>query len=116
MKPRLLIFFVIVTLLITSTLSVSAASVEVDSVCVVYSVIDGDTFDAFPTGRVRLADIDAPDSGSGSTEARNFLNSQIGQKLVYLNVDDVGVIDSWQRLVCVVYVRYNQTHLFHVGP
>lgn len=29
----------------------------------VYKVVDGDTLDAFPVGRVRLADVDAPELG-----------------------------------------------------
>jgi len=39
--------------------------------CNVYKVVDDDTFDCFPVGRVRLADIDAPESSEpGYYEAR----------------------------------------------
>ncbi len=34
---------------------------EIDVVCEVYRVVDGDTFDCFPVGRIRLADANAPE-------------------------------------------------------
>lgn len=116
MKIGVLLYFLFIALTFGLILPVSASSVEIDAVGEVYSVIDGDTFDAFPVGRVRLADIDAPEAHeNGYTEAKNFLNSTIGQKLVYLDVDDMGVMDTLERLVCVVYVRHNLTHLLNVN-
>jgi len=89
---------------------------EIDLVATVYRVIDGDTFDAFPSGRVRLADINAPElSEAGGQEAKNALTSLILNKKVYLDVDDLYVMDKYNRLVCVVYVDYNSTHVLNVN-
>ena len=67
-------------------------------------------------GRLRLADIDAPEVGQpGYQEAKDFLNSWIFNETVYLDVDDVYGTDPYDRLVCVVYVRYNATHLMNVN-
>lgn len=89
---------------------------EIDDVAVVYDVIDGDTFDAFPLGRIRVADIDAPDSGDpGYVEAKNYLSGLINGKRVYLDVDDDRTIDPYKRVICVVYIRYNNTHLKNVN-
>lgn len=44
----------------------------------VYRVVDGSTFDAFPVGRVRLVDINAPElntsMGLGDEKCLNGLN------------------------------------------
>jgi len=89
---------------------------EVDATASVYRVVDGDTFDAFPVGRVRLADVDAPEIGeAGYTEATNALKSLVLNKKVYLDVDDLNVMDRYNRIVCVVYVRNNSTHLMNVN-
>jgi len=93
-----------------------ATKYEIDAVSRVYKVVDGDTFDAFPTGRVRLADIDAPEFWEeGYEESKGYLTSLILGKTVYLDVDDVSVMDRYNRLVCVVYVRYNSTHILNVN-
>jgi PKD repeat protein len=89
---------------------------EVDATASVYRVVDGDTFDAFPVGRVRLADVDAPEIGeAGYTKATNALKSLVLNKKVYLDVDDLNVMDRYNRIVCVVYVRNNSTHLMNVN-
>jgi len=36
-------------------------------------------------------------------------------KKVYLDVDDLHVMDAYNRLVCVVYVDYNSTHVLNVN-
>jgi len=96
--------------------SVYSSPFEVDATASVYHVVDGDTFDAFPVGRVRLADVDAPERGeAGYTEATNALKSLVLNKKVYLDVDDLNVMDSYNRIVCVVYVRNNSTHLMNVN-
>jgi hypothetical protein len=82
----------------------------------VWNIIDGDTFDAFPVGRIRLADIDAPNEGeSGYDASRNYLESLIDHRQVYLDVDDNSMDDSHRRLICVVYVRKDDTHLWNVN-
>ena len=92
------------------------AVVEIDVEASVYRVVDGDTFDAFPVGRVRLADINAPELDEpGGVEAKNALISLILNMRVYLDVDDVYVMDKYNRLVCVAYVRYNSTHILNVN-
>jgi len=94
----------------------SSPGVEIDVIAVVRRVVDGDTFDAFPVGRVRLADIDAPELGTAEGEAsRIALERLILGKTVYLDVDDLYVIDRYNRVVAVAYLRYNDTHLLNVN-
>ena len=94
----------------------STTDIEIDDVGRVYRVIDGDTFDCFPCGRIRLADVDAPEVGEpGYYEAKNALTSLVLGKKVYLDVDCVGTMDRYNRLICVVYVRHNRTHLLNVN-
>ena len=82
----------------------------------VYRVVDGDTFDGFPCGRVRLADINTPERGEdGYSEAKEALTLLILNKKVYLDVDDLYVIDRYNRLVAVVYLEYNSTHFLNVN-
>ena len=96
--------------------SPSQAGLEVDDVGYVYYVVDGDTFDAFPVGRVRLADVDTPEYGEpGYEEAKDALTALLMDEIVFLDVDDVGVDDRYHRLICVVYVRHNSTHLLNVN-
>ena len=88
---------------------------EVDATCDVYRVVDGDTFDCFPVGRVRLADINAPELNTpGGPEAKKALTGLVLYKRVYLDVDDRYVMDRYNRVVAVAYVRYNETHLLNV--
>lgn len=89
---------------------------EIDKTTVVSRVIDGDTFDATSGDRIRLADIDAPESGEyGHTDAKKSLTSLLYEKTVYLDIDDIYETDRYGRLVCVVYVDYNSTHLMNVN-
>jgi hypothetical protein len=73
----------------------------------VSNVVDGDTFDAEPGGRIRLADVDTPERGEpGYAEATDYLNSKLLEGEVYLNIDDLyGVDTTSKRVVAVVYVR-----------
>ncbi|MEM2211674.1 MAG: thermonuclease family protein [Nitrososphaerales archaeon] len=89
---------------------------EIDVTAKVYKVIDGDTFDAFPIGRVRLADINTPERWEAFYhEAKEALTKLILNKKVYLDIDDQYVMDSYNRLVAVVYIRHNKTHLLNVN-
>jgi len=91
-------------------------SFEVDVKASVYRVVDGDTFDAFPIGRVRLADINAPELGTPEGEvAKQALYNLIYGKTVHLDVDDIYVIDKYNRVIAVTYVRFNETHLLNVN-
>jgi micrococcal nuclease len=94
----------------------NSPSIEIDAITVVSRVIDGDTFDTTSQGRIRLADIDTPESGqNGYYEAGNFLSDLVLAKTVYLDIDDVYRTDPYDRLVCVVYVDYNSTYLMNVN-
>jgi endonuclease YncB( thermonuclease family) len=93
-----------------------SGSFEVDVTATVYKVIDGDTFDAFPVGRVRLADVNAPElNEKGGIEAKEALIKLVQGRKVYLDVDDKYVMDRYYRLVCVVYVRVDSERLLNVN-
>ncbi len=63
-----------------------------------------------------MADVDTPETGeSGYYEAKNSLASLIGDKTVYLDIDDVYETGPYGRLICVVYVEYNSTHYTNVN-
>lgn len=105
--------------LLASIMMVSLVSVglafEVDATDSVTRVVDGDTFDTSSNGRVRLADVDSPESYEpGFDEATDALASMIGNREVFLDIDDKGSI-SFGRLICVVYVRVNGTHVLNVN-
>jgi endonuclease YncB( thermonuclease family) len=94
----------------------SSPGVEIDVIAVVKRVVDGDTFDAFPVGRIRLADIDAPELGTAEGEASRIALERLTLgKTVYLDVDDLYVIDRYNRVVAIAYIRYNDTHLLNVN-
>jgi endonuclease YncB( thermonuclease family) len=100
----------------TITLSHRVGGKPVDLVATVYRIVDGDTFDAFPSGRVRLADINTPERNEpGYNEAKEALRRLVEGKKVFLDVDNVNVMDSYQRLVAVVYVQHNSTHVLNVN-
>ncbi len=108
------------SILLVSVVLVSLVSpglaFEVDATDSVTRVVDGDTFDTSANGRVRLADVDAPESYEpGFDEASDTLAGLIGSREVYLDIDDVSRTDRFGRLVCVVYVRHNSTHVLNVN-
>jgi len=106
----MVVFFLV---LLSSSL---ASPFEIDVTATIYKVIDGDTFDAFPVGRIRLADINAPELGDpGGYEAKEALMSLVSGKIVYLDVDDKHVMDRYGRLVCVVYVRVDSETIMNVN-
>ncbi len=93
-----------------------ASDWEIDARGTVDRIVDGDTFHAVPVGRVRLADIDTPEVGEpGAKEATEYLASLVHLRLVYLDVDDLHGTDRYGRVVAVVFVRYNTTHLLNVN-
>ena len=94
----------------------SGSTVEIDMVSVVSNVIDGDTFDLSSGERIRLADVDSPETyESGYVEATNYMVSLVHGKIVYLDIDDILRTDPYGRLICVVYVDYNSTHYENVN-
>ena len=98
----------------SSTFGIEGA--EIDMIAMVYRVVDGDTFDAFPSGRVRLADVNTPEVGEpGYQEAKDALTSLLLNREVYLDIDDLHVMDRYNRLICLVFVDYNSTHVLNVN-
>ena len=117
MKWRILPFLVLVILVQCFVPVVqSSCSGEVDLTTVVSRVIDGDTFDTTSGDRIRLADIDAPESGEvGFANGRDFLISPVYGKTVYLDIDDIYETDPYGRLVCVAYVEHSSTEYKNVN-
>ncbi len=54
------ISFIIISL---SFFTIPVYSWEIDETGTVYNIVDGDTVDVTSVGRIRLADIDCPESG-----------------------------------------------------
>lgn len=107
---------VALVLFLQSVVPAVHSSIEIDKTAEVRWVIDGDTFDTTAGDRIRLADIDAPESGeSGYSSAKTFLASLVDNKRVYLDIDDVYRTDKYGRLICVVHVNYNSTHYKNVN-
>lgn len=93
-----------------------AAGWEIDATGTVDHVVDGDTLDVDTVGRVRLADINAPEVGQqGAQEATDYLTSLVLNETVYLDIDDVYGTDIYGRTVAVVYVRHDATSLLNVN-
>jgi endonuclease YncB( thermonuclease family) len=116
-KTGLLLFLALaVSILYLLPLAQSACSGENDMTTVVSHVVDGDTFDVDSGDRIRLADVDAPEYyETGYEEARDFLISLVLDKTVYLDIDDVYRTDPYDRLVCVVYVDVDSSHVMNVN-
>lgn len=77
---------------------------------VVTKVVDGDTFDVEGFGRVRLADVDAPEMDTpGGKAAKFFAETMLLGETVQLDVDDIGGKDRYGRWVCVAYVEDPKT-------
>ncbi len=89
---------------------------EIDDSGNVNYVVDGDTFDVENVGRIRLADIEAPEQDNeGYQESKGYVMSLVLNHEVYLDIDDIFRTDIYGRLVAVVYVRYNSTHLININ-
>lgn len=87
--------------------SQTTRTITIDLIGTCTSVIDGDTFELSSGKRVRLADIDAPESyESGYYISTNALSSWIQGETVYLDIDDIFGTDLYGRYVCVIYVEY----------
>ena len=99
-----------------NSLLIRSFAFEVDRTGIVNNIVDGDTIDVSSVGRIRLADIDTPEQGEpGDDEATNYISSLIYQKTVYIDVDDVHGTDVYGRIVAVVYVYHDATHLKNVN-
>ncbi len=120
MKGRSFVIIVLVILFSSLVNSVQCYSGEIDAITVVNNVIDGDTFNTAIMGKVRLADVNAPEwNETGGPEATGFLFQKIYGETVYLDIDEFPNQtyrrDIYDRLVCVVYIEHNLTHYENVN-
>ena len=83
---------------------------------IVIKVVDGDTFDVGEIGRIRLADVNTPemDTEEGK-EAKEYVKGLCYQKKVYLDIDDLYITGKYGRIVAVVYIPHNETHLVNLN-
>ncbi len=120
----------LIILLVTTHIITAQYIVDVDALCIVTRVIDGDTVDvvivrvfdekySMLSGRevrVRFADINAPEIYTTEGKAaKNFLYSLVQGRYVYLDIDDLYVYDRYGRIVAVVYLPVNNTTLLNVN-
>lgn len=99
-----------------SSLVYGSASLEIEARVIVYRVNSGDSFEAFPLGKIVLADVIAPDSGNESRKTLEKLVSLVNNTEVFLDVDDGSyATDSTTGTVSLVYVRINSTHLKNIN-
>jgi len=115
---KIWVFSCLILLFLTTSFLVVVKG-EVDKTGSVTYLVDGDTFDISYTDRIRLADIDAPESHEvGYADSKNYLKSLIEGEYVFLDVDDVYIYDysgTGDRFVCVAYINYNSTHYLNVN-
>lgn len=112
----LIILFLSTFLISFSSLISDGNCYEIDDSGTVTYIVDGDTVDVSSVGRIRLADIDAPDEGeAGKEAATNYISSLIYQKTVYIDIDDVYGTDVYGRIVAVLYVYYDANHVKNVN-
>ena len=115
MKESVSVCAVIVFLILSGWL-VFCVTGKIEKTSFVTEVVDGDTFRTSVGEKVRLADIDAPEIDEvGYSEATDYLASLVDEKTVYMDVDDKYTTDEFGRLICVVYLDYNETHLLNVN-
>lgn len=128
-----IIVLMFIALLILSGLQgsiTSAQGIDIDVYGRVVYVIDGDTIDVIVLKvfdqryevllnqkiRIRFADINAPELYTYKGKlAKRFLYSLIYGKYVYLNIDDLYTYDKYGRVVAVVYLPVNSTHLRNIN-
>jgi endonuclease YncB( thermonuclease family) len=117
MKKKALLFLILGVSICWLVPSVQGlCSGEIDMTTVVTTVLDGDSFNVVSEDRIRLADVDAPEYyEEGCEEARRYLISLVYNKTVYLDIDDINETDRFGRLVCVVYVDSNSSHVMNVN-
>ena len=90
-------------------------SFEIDETSYVTEIIDGDSF-KIQGDEVRLADVSCPEYYQpGGSEATQKLTDLINERYIYLDTDQQSGRDPYGRLVAVVYVEFNSTHLLNVN-
>ncbi|MCK4582471.1 thermonuclease family protein [Candidatus Bathyarchaeota archaeon] len=105
-----------ILIIILSLFSVpNCLAYEIDVVAPVTQVIDGDSF-YIQGDEVRLADVSCPEwYASGGSEATDALTELIDGQIVYLDTDQKTGRDKYGRLIAVVYVVFNESHLLNVN-
>ena len=89
-----------------------------DKIATVTNIVDGDTFDVNTGERIRLADVDAPESWEDLDDyiaAKNYLSSKIMGKTVYLDIDSNYWDNTGNRVLCMVYIKYDSTHFLNIN-
>ena len=114
----------ILAFLILLTFAKTTFAFEIDSEGYVTNVVDGDTIDVFASSgfgvgteyRIRFADINAPELSTFEGQmAKLALQNLLDNKHVYIDVDDVTTYDNYGRVVAVVYLPVNSTHVLNVN-
>jgi len=120
MKRQILALLLLVALII---LLQTALALEIDSEGYVTYVVDGDTIDVYATSgfgagkeyRIRFADINAPELSTYEGQmAKSVLQDLLDGKFVYIDVDDITTYDKYGRIVAVVYLPVNSTHVMNI--
>jgi hypothetical protein len=94
----------------------AAESISTDSPEVVFTVIDGSSFQLVSGGTIKLAAVDTPNSGQpGYLESKDYLTTLIQGKTVYLDTGLTATTDQQSRLLCIVYLDYNSTYFENVN-
>jgi hypothetical protein len=105
----LLVFLVLLLILLVYV----GFYIWIDAEATVIEVQDGDTF-LSSIGWMRLADINTPEKDKpGYFEAKNYLASMIEGEKLFLSVD--WYLDPYERQVCLVYIRVDESHIMNVN-
>jgi len=126
---RIYIFISILLLIINS---INLASSSLEACGYIDKVVDGDTIwiyldrldrESFPSlemdrYKVRFADINAPEidtpEGMASRDALIDVIARYGN-YVCMDIDDLYIYDPYDRLVAVLFVPVNETHLLNIN-
>jgi hypothetical protein len=110
---------IILFIIFTSIVFVGAIPlfrVEYEIVSQPSHIRDGDTFEIPHNPAIRLADVSCPETYEyGGSEATYALTQLIDGRTVYIDVDDVYGTGPYGRLICLVYVDFNNTHFLNVN-
>lgn len=114
---RLVYFFtIIMPLLFFSSFIITGECYEIDASGTATYIVDGDTLDVSSVGRIRLADIDTPEMDeAGGSEARIYLTSLVYQETVFVDIDDVYGTDPYGRIVAVIYIQVDSSHVKNIN-
>ncbi len=123
--------FLAVLLTLMAWSAYAALALKPDVIAYLEYVVDGDTLRVRVVascaeryeklvgfeGRVRLADINAPEVYTPEgLRAKHALEELLkGKRIIYVDVDDVYVFDRYGRIVGVVMIPYNESHLLVVN-